>query len=296
MSLGLLALLAGVASAGLFVYRTKIALLRYSPEVRALMERELNDRLAKDFLAQEKTGPWKKLKYAVDVPTSELKPLLLLWGDSHATHLLSAFRVLQHQSGSFRFAEFNAPGCPPVPRSDIPDRENCGDINNFVLKEIKELKPDIVVLAAYWYKGGFKVKDKGRTWTLDIDALVQTIHQLQTFGVKQIVVMGGIPTWKIRAGNIMAEFLVNKQSVPMRTFRRFDFSSLSIDKIIAPAVEKAGALYFVPSLYLCASDGCTIQAREGTAAYFDNAHLTTSGALFVLRPLLGQLNLLGQPH
>jgi peptidoglycan/LPS O-acetylase OafA/YrhL len=81
--------------------------------------------------------------------TRAAQPLVLIWGDSHAADLFSGFRALQNQS-KVRLAQYTASMCAPIIGLQLRERPACLSVNNAVLDRVRNLKPDIVVLSAYW--------------------------------------------------------------------------------------------------------------------------------------------------
>jgi hypothetical protein len=63
-----------------------------------------------------------------------------------------------------------------------------------------------------------------------------------------------------------------------------------VDRLLQSQITGAGALYITPSEYLCSSAGCMVE-YAGQPVYFDKDHLTSSGSLLLVRPILNALKL-----
>jgi peptidoglycan/LPS O-acetylase OafA/YrhL len=106
----------------------------------------------------------------------------VLWGDSHAAHLYPALRASPHS-----IAQLNASACPPFVDYAPAARPHCFDINQNVLRWIQRSKPHTAVLAGYWvwYRPSADV----------LQELTRTTRVLREHGVRNIVVVGPVPSW-----------------------------------------------------------------------------------------------------
>lgn len=280
------------ALAGIQIPRSEWAFSRFPPAVRALLTFNTGqNRLGKGkgcFLRARK-GPSHFVAKCVDPPSQNGAPLLFLWGDSHAAHLVPAFRAVQNETHGFRLARYTAAGCPPV-LAEMPNGKECAEVNRFVMDRISVLKPEIVVIAGFWYSYSLR-KSRKYFWQLDTSALVDTVRRIKDAGVKRVVFVGEVPAWKIFQPIINAELLVATGAVPERTKQHLDAGSLAVDRLIRAQVIKAGAIFISPSELLCGSLGCAIKTHGGPV-YFDKDHLTALGAQLLVRPILRAVSLL----
>jgi hypothetical protein len=228
-------------------------------------------------------GPSYFQAKCVDPPSQDAAPLLFLWGDSHAAHLVPAFRAMQNKKNKFRLAHYAAAGCPAV-LTDMPDGKECAEVNRFVMNRISALKPDIVVIAGFWYHYTLP-KSKKHFWMLDPSALADTVRRIKGAGVKQVIFVGELPAWKIFQPIISAELLVATGEVPARTKRYLEVRSLDTDRLIRAKVTEAGAVFISPVGLLCDSRGCTIETG-GSPVYMDKDHLTAAGGQLLVDPIL----------
>jgi hypothetical protein len=274
------------AFAGIQIPRSEWALSRFPPRVQALLTFNTGqNRLGKGegcFL-RAREGPSYFQAKCVDPPSQDAAPLLFLWGDSHAAHLVPAFRAMQNKENKFRLAHYTAAGCPAV-LAKMPDGKECAEVNRFVMNRISALKPDIVVIAGFWYHYTLP-KSKKIFWRLDPSALADTVRRIKSTGVKQIIFVGEVPAWKIFQPIISAELLVATGEVPARTKRYLEVRSLDTDRLIRAKVTEAGAVFISPAELLCDSRGCAIEAGGGPA-YMDKDHLTAAGGQLLVDPIL----------
>jgi hypothetical protein len=108
------------------------------------------------------------------------RPLVLLWGDSHAAAAYPGLRNLL-KSIPFGLSQFNASGCQPLLLHVQFNRLYCKNINDVVFEQVRQTQPDIVILASR--------RD------YDNSKFDYTIAQLKSIGIKRIVVLGPLPRW-----------------------------------------------------------------------------------------------------
>jgi hypothetical protein len=77
------------------------------------------------------------------------KPLVFLWGDSHAADLYPGLQALETRR-RFRIAQFTASSCPPFVHYSPPHRPFCEALNDAVIAKLRALHPREVILSAAW--------------------------------------------------------------------------------------------------------------------------------------------------
>jgi peptidoglycan/LPS O-acetylase OafA/YrhL len=220
----------------------------------------------------------------------EGQPLVLLWGDSHASDLMPGFRALQTKTG-LRMAQFTASLCPPLEGLDIPERPECKAINDSVLERIKELKPDVVILSAFWDYSGWLVQHQGFDQSYSTK-LLQTIADVKATGVQRVVVIGSAPNWKMSVPKLLIARVRNDPDgpVPQRLGRRALLKHN--DLLLKVTTEQAGA-QFVPIFdYLCDPTSCQVTTGQDWRGVMtsDSAHFTVLGSTMVVDDIWRQIN------
>ena len=215
------------------------------------------------------------------------RPLLFLWGDSHAAALYPGLKHLQDTGAySFGVAQRTAAVCPPI-IGDV--RPWCNEINTDSFKLIKELKPDIVMMYAYWShgldgKGGF-------AGLYDLTKLDATVAELKQIGVKKIILMGPSPYWKNSLPHNIVETWKMTKTVakpPLRmSYGNFGLvTELPIyDKQMRAIARRLNISYISGVDFLCNADGClTRDSEDGVkVASVDYGHLTVDAAQTYLK-------------
>ncbi|UJW82099.1 acyltransferase family protein [Hydrogenophaga sp. SL48] len=204
------------------------------------------------------------------------RPLVFLWGDSHAGSLYPGFKALQ-DSGKYSFGlgERTAAICPPI--LGIEPRPLCQSLNDDTIRVIRETKPDIVVLYAWWHEG--KVKGRYK----DIRGLEPTVAELKKAGVKRIVLLGAVPYWREDLPKVLLKLWKEQQRLPLRLG----------DEYLDPHVKAATAdmrrrsaamgIEFISGMdYFCNKDGCLTRMGPGSAEplSFDYGHLSLPAATY----------------
>ncbi len=105
---------------------------------------------------------------------------ILIWGDSHAAALSSGWNKLH------KLSQLTASGCPPIIDLEIPSRPQCYKINQHVVNKISERKYKTVVMHAYWTSYSEE----------QLKGLTSTVNQLRKSGVKEIVLISGVPQYQ----------------------------------------------------------------------------------------------------
>jgi peptidoglycan/LPS O-acetylase OafA/YrhL len=215
------------------------------------------------------------------------RPLLFLWGDSHAAALYPGLKHLQ-DTGAYNFgvAQRTAAVCPPI----IGDaRPWCNEINTSSFKLIQELKPEIVMMYAYWShgldgKGGF-------AGLYDLSKLDATVAELKKAGVKKVVLMGPSPYWKNSLPHNIVETWKKAKTVakPPLYMSYGDFGLVAelpiYDKQMREIAKRLDISYISGLDFLCNADGClTRDSEDGVkVASVDYGHLTVDAAQTYLK-------------
>ena len=209
------------------------------------------------------------------------RPQILLWGDSDAAALypgLSAFAT----EGRYDVAQFASSNCPPILGYDVPERPVCRGNNDFVLDEIRRLRPDIVLLHSTW----LAVPDVYRRFLPD------TVRALRSLGVSKIVILGPLPSWKGDGlpVNVADYYYEHERSViPLRT--RYRLLDIGQDEAMRQIADDVLVPYISAWAVMCNDEGCLARVGENgqDLTFFDEGHLTVAGSLYVARAILPDL-------
>ena len=165
-------------------------------------------------------------------PDEGHKPLVLLWGDSHAGRLYPGLR--QVAGDRFRIAQVTRSGCAPNFWTFHPGRSGgpCTLANVHVMREVQELQPDVVVVFSRWFGWSRKAIDH---------ILPRVVHALRANGAKRVIVVGPAPEWRRSLPEIMFRAAqAQHQAPPMRMKEHLVASRWRIDRDMRAAIETQG--------------------------------------------------------
>ena len=120
------------------------------------------------------------------------KPTILVVGDSHAAHLFAG--LTQALGDTANILTLSAVFCVPLVEhvemdEGVAGTPRCRAINDYVFERIREIKPDVLLVAGY-----FAQYDHEANWRYPgfLDALVLGAKRLHRDGVRSIVIAGEI--------------------------------------------------------------------------------------------------------
>ena len=120
--------------------------------------------------------------------------------------------------------------------------------------------------------------------------LLDRIHFYLNRGVKQVLVIGQIPTWAETLPHTLAkQFVMRHQPIPQRTIIGVDPLSLTVDRQFNQYGINPSVKFLSMKDFLCNSQGCITKVGPNIKQdllYIDGGHLTPSGADYVTKGLL----------
>lgn len=208
--------------------------------------------------------------------TDAAHPLVLVWGDSHASDLIPGFRSMQPQSG-IRFAQYTASLCAPIVGIRLRERQGCLPINNAIVDRVLKLKPEIVVLSAIWDR------------YLDYDSaaraekLLETIKMIRAGGIRRVVIIGSAPEWTDAVPELLINELHRHPNSPVPHGLSRSLLKPHDDTLLKATTEKAGAVYLPLFEDLCDQTSCIATTGPGwqDIVTMDSAHFTEHGSILV---------------
>jgi peptidoglycan/LPS O-acetylase OafA/YrhL len=204
---------------------------------------------------------------------------ILLWGDSHAWALLPAVEHIATQRGAqVLFAAW--PGCHPLVGMDGEKpgefmQAHCAAFNAAMLRAAKRVRPDYIVLDAYWTLTAYPVSDANGI-ARALVALAQQVGE----GTR-ICVVHGAPLYPFSIPNAMAT--ARRRGIDAAAFMLPRATALrqqaSFDAAFHEVAAGGMVRAFDPKSVLCASATCRFQTADGLPLYRDSNHLSVTGAL-----------------
>lgn len=103
-----------------------------------------------------------------------VRPVVLLWGDSHASAMYPGLRNLQEQK-KFGIAQLSQSACPPLFDFIQKERPSCEFYNNEIFKIAKEIRPEVILLHASWWNPAYP----GLTTDIVINNIELTVNKIK---------------------------------------------------------------------------------------------------------------------
>jgi phosphatidylserine synthase len=200
------------------------------------------------------------------------KTNVFIWGDSHAQAIGQAIKG----DIDINVSQIASSSCKPEVGHVVNSRlrgtrkQACKISNSFAIDKIKEIKPDIVILAQ---------KDEHNLNDFD-----KTAQELKSMGVKKVILIGPTPQWSDLPLVISRKYM-NKDIVmlPKNGMRKAVFQTDSYMR------NKGETSYKYVSLIenLCSETKCLAKVDDDNSALvFDYGHLSKEGADYIYNSFL----------
>ena len=231
----------------------------------------------------DNAGPVTFPAACVDPPHADGRPLVVLWGDSHAAMLYPGLRAVA--DGRFRIAQFTRSGCRPFLQAG---NERCLQGNAAVLRTIARERPEYVVMFALWNHRRFRSGEEM------LRQLEPTITALKREGVPRIVVVGPAPRWKgTLPGNLVRMYRERPfLHVPQRARYGLSPDAIELDAYLQDQLgPRTDLIYFSALQTLCNARGCLTRIHDDPRILttWDYGHLTRPAATHVAEQLAAEV-------
>ncbi|MFZ0067984.1 MAG: acyltransferase family protein [Pseudolabrys sp.] len=207
-----------------------------------------------------------------DEKKNAIGPLLIAYGDSNAQHLLSGLNLLQNER-TFRVNLIQWHDCPPVDDVKSTEVENCRRQQMATEEEFTRLKPEIVVIGAFWFK--YK----------HIERLSKTLQFFRRIGVHRIIVMGAVPLWPNRPQSLLytAMRLDPSHRIPDR-LSVFHPDSIKNDIAVKTIAANLGATFISTHDIFCNEQGCLVRSGDTARDIIqpDSLHFSVAGSWYLI--------------
>jgi peptidoglycan/LPS O-acetylase OafA/YrhL len=202
------------------------------------------------------------------------RPLILLWGDSHAAALYPGLATLQKTQG-FGLSQMTSSGCPPLPRSYSVAYSRCDEINTNVLKVVAEVKPEVVILASSWRHAHLPSSE-----TEIVAKLAEQVQRLRGVAPQaRIIVVGPLMRWDPGLAQVLARHVeVSGTKPPLRLPRQETADNQKrqeLSELLRQMAAQEEVAYISPDDYFCDQDGCLTRFGDSRSEFvsFDGEHL-----------------------
>jgi peptidoglycan/LPS O-acetylase OafA/YrhL len=194
---------------------------------------------------------------------SGARPEVALLGDSHAAVLYAGLAREAARAGR-GIGQYNVAGCAPWHQ---PGSVKCAQLWQAAIGRVRGARPDTVMLHANW--GRYPQREQ----------LSDTITELKAIGVRRVVVLGGVPTWRARMNTLLWAHWRQHHSLPgPRSIEWLAPGGEAVDAELERIATAAGAVFVSARAPLCNASGCLVLMPDGPVAYIDDTHLNEAGA------------------
>jgi len=215
------------------------------------------------------------------------QPVVMLLGDSHAYGL---YQGLEPYLDAHHVNLISLPIMYCTPLSVQDKRLACNTYNTWLKHEIRDKQPDLVMIFAHHLLWS---DDEGYGESQPYPAyLWEQARLLKQAGVKQVMVVGQIPTWfDALPHNLNLHFLRKGLDVPSRTWTGIAQDSLKMDEVMRAAQPSTDIPYVSLRDALCNAEGCLTKFGNQypqDLIVHDYGHLTQRGARYLSEHILGE--------
>ncbi len=219
------------------------------------------------------------------------KPTLLLLGDSHGAHLYAGLSAVFGDRANI--LQLNASYCAPLIENIEPEAGSksatprCRAINDHVFAQVEALKPDIVVVGAYF---GVFLDTPGWATRDFLQNFRAGAQALRARGVGRVIVAGQIPTWTPSLPQLAANEILRDGRTPVFSSNGLNRQSLDVDAALRRQDFGPGVSLISLAEKLCDDRGCRRRLGDDLPEdlmAIDYGHFSTRGSAYVAREILG---------
>jgi peptidoglycan/LPS O-acetylase OafA/YrhL len=189
----------------------------------------------------------------------------LLWGDSFAAHYAPGL-FDGKPDARYRFVQYTAIGCPPVPGVRLPRSPRCESVNDALGQVLERHPAEVVILAARWEIYWDKA--------VRAEQVEQTIKRLKDRGL-YVVLVGQGPTFEFKRPQEYVQ-RTGSLAAPSR-----DHAAINAALRSVKGVDR----FFDPADVLCKDGSCPLR-DDGQFLYWDEGHYSSYGSKRVAAALL----------
>ena len=195
---------------------------------------------------------------------------IFLWGDSLAAHL---YPGINHKYGNkYNIWQRTTDACKPLANNSTENSDpNCKKINEFILNEIKELKPKKVFIAGFWsYK--------------DLNDIEKTIKKLKKNDIKSIYLVGPSIRWQDPLPKILLKKYRISKKIPNYLSDKNHQNNFDLDNEFKNFANKNSIRYVSLIKILCKDDfTCLVKVGDGPDGItnWDENHFTKKASIYI---------------
>ncbi|MBA2126738.1 acyltransferase [Hyphomicrobium methylovorum] len=270
-----------LVACGAFVALTKGLPGRFSPDVLALAAaaKDSSPLRRKCHFDGSARGDYdNSCVLGADVP-----PTIVVYGDSHGAELSVALASLAEARGT-SVRQLTASGCPPATGFNYPNRPQCSVYNAHMMEDLLAAPPGTTIIIAANSFGWANGETPGF-----MAGLKDVVERLSAAG-QRLVVLGPVPPHpnEVPVPGALARRALFGETPETYTFQPDMGKMLLLEAGLKGIAADAGARYVTLLPFLCPGGLCRADI-DGAVLYFDDNHLTVSGAKLVATRVLASV-------
>jgi peptidoglycan/LPS O-acetylase OafA/YrhL len=216
------------------------------------------------------------------------RPIVVLWGDSHAASLYPGLKNLQG-GDKFGLTQLTQSACPPIfGLKVLRERANCNEINNNVFLSLIKMQPNILILHAAWRHDHYPLSNE--------DLYVKVKETVDKIKIKlpntELIIVGPVPRW---GGSPQKEaFKYWKHSIDKTAMLPKYLDTIiptDFEDILIRISSESNIKYLSPIDYLCIDSKCLWKVGDGELDFVavDDGHLSRAASIFLANKLFDNL-------
>ena len=216
------------------------------------------------------------------------RPLVALWGDSHAASLYPGLKKLQ-SSQQFGVIQVTESGCPPLLGVDqFNYRHNCKQVNDEVIQKLIQAKPDIFILHGTWWREVDPLPDDViyQGATRSVRALKEQLPNAKIF------IVGPVPRWKDSTQKVIYqswEHSIDKTKEPPIMLEAKILTN--VENTLEKVAAETGVNYISLTPVLCVNGTCMSRLGQSQLDIIatDDGHLSPNASIYVIQQIKDRL-------
>jgi peptidoglycan/LPS O-acetylase OafA/YrhL len=209
-----------------------------------------------------------------DICYENKRPLIALWGDSHASALYPGLKKLQEQY-NFGVTQLTAAGCPPLSDIDALTRINCDLINAQNLQDLSKTSPDILILHSAWKYANNDLIQKKLNDLLDKISI--------SLPKTKIIIIGPVARWAVSPQYSAYLFWLTNKNIPVPN--RLGGTVLTeVESLLEQISTGRNIQYISLNKIMCNDGGCISRLGNNLQDFIqiDSSHLSKNGSEYII--------------
>jgi hypothetical protein len=212
---------------------------------------------------------------------ASVPPSVVVFADSHGVELSKALGEAA-ETRNLSVRQLTASACPPAVGFVTEDRPKCAEYVDAMLHALSKAPPSSVVVAAHYFQW-MHGSDRETLFR----GFAETVQVLRKAG-HSVILLGPVPEHPggVTVPSALARWVLYGGAPADYRFALDRRAALDSEAFLRRIANETGSVYIPLVPYLCPDEGECRGYRNGTVMYFDDNHLSVSGARQVVSNFL----------